>query len=125
MTKGIIAVILAVVALLSLAGCDLLEGEAPVVVVVYAPRDPYVYEDVYLTAEASHDPSGGSITFTWELVSAPLGGGSETLSVLDPFPYAVLTPTDGEGVYTIRVTASNGTLSATAEVSIYFDPGWT
>ena len=70
---------------------------------------------VTLDASLSSDADGDSLTYTWSLTSAPTGSTAE-LSASAGVNIS-LTP-DIEGTYTIEVSVSDGTLTATARVEI-------
>lgn len=71
-----------------------------------------------LNADASFDPDGDPLTFSWTLEGTPPGSVLTTSDILGAdTPYAALTP-DVAGVYSLNVTVSDGALSASDPVLV-------
>lgn len=91
------------------------ENQAPVANIAGADREGSRAIPLALSGSASHDPDSDPLTYLWTLVSRPAGStaalsGQATAS-------AVLTP-DAFGAYLVRLTVSDGALSASVEATI-------
>ncbi|MEM2870588.1 MAG: fibronectin type III domain-containing protein [Thermoplasmata archaeon] len=92
-------------------GVEILRYNNPPEARIDAPRDRqsfYVDELVTLDGRSSYDPDGDRMSYLWENVRE-----GKTLGTS-----ALIKTTFSKGNYTIRLTVSDGELSASAEVSI-------
>ncbi len=79
-------------------------------------------DEIQLSAAGSSDPDGTSLDYNWTVTTRPAGAHRTTSNLdaaTDEQPYFVV---DADGTWTFHVTASDGSLAATDEVSVVVDP---
>ncbi|AZQ12783.1 PKD domain-containing protein [Shewanella khirikhana] len=73
---------------------------------------------VVLNGSGSHDPSGKSLTFEWQILSRPTGSQVQLTDATKPYPGLVL---DRPGEYRVQLVVSNGTQSSNPAVVVITD----
>lgn len=73
---------------------------------------------VVLNGSGSHDPSGKSLTFEWQILSRPTGSQVQLTDATSPYPGLVI---DRPGEYRVQLVVSNGTQSSNPAVVVITD----
>lgn len=90
-------------------------NRAPVAAATASPLTVNVGSAVGLSAAGSSDPDGNLITYAWSVASRPVGSNA---AIVAPTAADTSFTPDVAGQYTLLLTVSDGTLSATAQVTV-------
>jgi hypothetical protein len=94
-------------------------NSAPVALVSNAPHRTLLGEAVSLSGEESYDPEGTAISYRWDFQSRPAESAA-TLAGADQMVVSFVA--DVTGPYTVRLTVSDGELSASTTASLVATP---